>query len=173
MKNREILFKTFLLIIFILITSKIFAQEKYFKKHISDTIQKPLNSLHIQIGAESVESFSINYERTIIKEKIGVLSARVGVGGSIPSWSLSVPLTISQIFGKKYCLEVGIGCNFMKGYEGPGHKYIKGFGVNPLALIGYRYQNRHMNFRFNVAFIKATWLDDPYFMPGLSWGLVF
>lgn len=125
MKNREILFKTFLLIIFILITSKIFAQEKYFKKHISDSIQRSLNSLYIQIGGES-GMFSINYERTIIKEKIGVLSARVGVGYSEPIWPLSFPLTISQIFGKKYCLEVGIGCNLLKAMKDLATNISKG-----------------------------------------------
>ena len=99
--------KIYLLCFFILVPHIMFSQETKIERQKQDTTIKPKNAVFLQLVGESL-FITINYERIFLKQKIGVLSGRVGIG--LPFWALeSFPVTVQETIGKKHCAEIGAG----------------------------------------------------------------
>ena len=104
--------KLIILLLFGVLCSNVFGQEKSAKVIVSDTL--PNNCFYFEFGGSSLFFGSINYERIIFHEDYFYLSGRIGFGvGYMPGLYslLSSPIIVSGIFHvyKRLYGEIGFG----------------------------------------------------------------
>jgi len=100
---------------------------------------KPMSSQSVYVellGKGFVNS--VNYEHALTKKIFG-LKIQAGIGFA-PSSFISVPVTVSQVFGKKNNhLEVGVGGTYVNGFLWLDDDSF-GPDVSAHAVVYYRYQ---------------------------------
>lgn len=151
--------KLFVILIICLLTYSSFCQDRNTKWDVTK------NSIYFELAGNGL-LFSINYERLFPLGEYTGLATRIGFAEAVDifdgTFHPMLPLEINFIFGKRHCLEFGVGPTFDLGLW-DGERVYAYFG-----RAGYRYRGDNgFLFRF------APMLANEVFWLGMSIGYSF